>query len=285
VIDSYLGGEDWDEAPASMAFEAPYGAILDEIASLVGRLRSGGDAPPADSGDAVRLYMRGPALVNVLLNYKICVEHGLPLHPTVYYELAEARRYKVDHPLDEIERANRLFRESIELSRAAYRLDPDWKERAEDFKARLPPEVPRFVYTGGQDKYTWRASEPSKLALLASSIRKSFAPEIIVAAAHGSIMPALLLSEYLGLPLYFIRFSMFKRNDETPIVSLADEVWLSPWSGGRALIYDEDVAKGTTLELFSRRLNPFFAETRSACSIRHAGAALRPDFFAKVWWD
>ncbi len=281
MIDSHLGGEDWDEAPPSMAFESPYGELLREIGGLLSRLAADG----GDRDAAVRLYVRVPALVNVILNYKICAEHGLPLHPTVYYELAEARRYRVDHPIAEIERANRLYRESIELARAAYRLDPAWMSRAEDFRARLPSEVPSFVYTGGLDRYTWRASEPEKLGMLAASVRKSFEPEIIVAAAHGSIMPALLLAEYLGLPLYFVRFSMFKRKDETPIVSLADEVWLSTWSGGRALIYDEDVAKGTTLELFSHRLARLFAESRTACSIRHAGSLMRPDFFARVWWD
>jgi hypothetical protein len=51
------------------------------------------------------------------------------------------------------------------------------------------------------------------------------------------------------------------------------------------LLYDEDVAKGTTLDLFSRRMRAFFAETRTACTIRHAGSEFKPDFFSKVWWD
>jgi Predicted phosphoribosyltransferases len=285
VIDDYLSGFDWEEPPEEMGFEAPYGAILGETCELVSALaRPTGDYA-ADSRSALRLYVRAPALVNVILNYKICVEHGLPLHPTVYYELQEARRYRMDHPIAELERANRLYLATIELARSAFRLDSDFADRALVFRSYLPKEISRFVYTGGRDKYSWRGAEPDKLKSLAAKVRKDFEPDLIVAAAHGAIMPALLLAEYLGLPLYFIRFSMFKRKDEAPIISLSDHVWLSSWKEKRALLYDEDVAKGTTLELFTARLNPLFAETRSACSIRHAGSSFAPDFVAKYWWD
>ena len=57
------------------------------------------------------------------------------------------------------------------------------------------------------------------------------------------------------------------------------------WRRGSALLFDEDVAKGTTLERFTRCLQDRFAESRSACVIRHAGASIRPDFAARVWWD
>jgi hypothetical protein len=285
VIDRFLEGEDWDEAPEAMAFAAPYGAILEEIGTLVASLRPASSAEPREAAAATRLYVRVPALVNVLLNYKICVEHGLPLHPTVYYELTEAKRYRIDHPIIELEKANRLFRESIELSRKAYRLDPGWGEAAAGFRSRLPPEIPAFVYTGGLDKYTWRASEPVRIAKLADKAQKGYSPELIVAAAHGSIIPALLLAEYLDIPLYFLRFSMFKRKDESPIISLADEAWLSTWRECRVLVFDEDVAKGTTLDVFSRKMKELFVDTRSACVIRHAGSSIRPDFSARLWWD
>jgi hypothetical protein len=285
MIDAFLGGEDWDEAPEEMDFEEPYGKILDEATSLVAGLASGAEAPKDAAAAALRLYVLAPALVNVILNYKICVEHGLPLHPTIYYELAEARRYKMDRPIAELDLANRLYLSSIELARSAYRLDADFGERARAFKARLPEEIARFVYTGGRDRYSWRGAEPGKLAALAKKVRAAFSPTLIVAAAHGSIMPGLLLAEYLGLPLYFVRLSMFKRKDEAPILSVSDEVWLSSWRDGQVLLFDEDVAKGTTLDLFTRRLAPMFAETRSACSIRHAGSFFAPDFVARHWWD
>jgi adenine/guanine phosphoribosyltransferase-like PRPP-binding protein len=290
VIDAYLDGEDWDEAPEEMAFEAEYGTLLDEAARLHAELLPLATPSARSCSSALRLYIVAPALVNVILNYKICIEHGLPLHPTVYYELTEARRYRMDHGLAEIERANRLYRSSIELARSAYRLDADFSRRIAVFEASLPEEILRFLYTGGLDKYSWRASEPAKIRALADKIRAEgmspiLTPSLIVAAAHGAIMPSLLLAEYLDLPLYFVRFSMFKRKDEAPILSISDEVWLSSWKDRNVLLYDEDVAKGTTLELFKRRLAPLFAETRTACSIRHAGSSFIPDFVARHWWD
>ena len=295
MIDTFLAGADWAEPPAIMSFESSFGSLLDEVGLLVAELRAvergaaGSSAhcrrAEEDGLAAAKLYLRVPALINVILNYKICTEHGLPLHPTVYYELKEARRYRMEHPIEAIESANRLFRESIELSRAAYRLDPAWEESAEAFRSRLPKEVPAFIYTGGGDKYTWRASEPARIKAMAGKVESGFRPELIVAAAHGSIIPALLLAEYLSIPLYFIRFSMFKRSDEEPIVSIADEAWLAAWRDARVLVFDEDVAKGTTLELFSRRMARLFITTRSTCVIRHAGSSIKPDYYASVWWD
>jgi len=302
VIDQHLQHEDWDEAPEEMAFEAPYGAIIDETASLVASLLRSEEAVDAVASvataasattvasvatatKALRLYVLAPALVNVMLNYKICVEHDLPLHPTVYYELAESRRYKMDHPIADLDLANRLYASSIELARSAYRLDPGFGERVAAFKARLPGEITRFVYTGGRDRYSWRGAEPTKLERLAKKIRASYSPSLMVAAAHGAIMPGLLLAEYLDLPLYFVRFSMFKRKDEAPILSVSDEVWLSSWRDESVLLFDEDVAKGTTLELFCRRLAPCFREAKNACCIRHAGSSFVPDFVSEYWWD
>lgn len=290
MIDAYLNGEDWEEPPEAMAFEAPYYAILEETVSLVSELRIEGKSASDRADLALRLYILAPALVNVALNYKICAEHGLPLHPTVYYELTEARRYRMDHSLGKIDLANRLYLASIDLARAAYRLDEDFSQKATNFKAMLPSEIRPFLYTGGKDKYSWRGAEPEKLRALSVKIEEGrsrglFEPKLIVAAAHGAIMPALLLAEYLSLPLYFIRFSMFKRKDEAPILSVSDEVWLSSWKERSVLLYDEDVAKGTTLELFTRRLSPLFAGTMSSCSIRHAGSFFAPDFVARYWWD
>ena len=286
MVDDYLGGEDWDESPEEMAFEASYGDILDDSVRLVGELQPGsGLSAKARAESALRLFVRAPALVNVALNYKICAEHGLPLHPTVYYELAEARRYKMEHSMAQLDKAYRLYLSSVEIARSAYRLDPRFPELAAAFKSGLPEEIPRFIYTGGLDKYSWRSSEPAKLKALANKVRASFSPALVVAAAHGAIMPALLLAEYLELPLYFIRFSMFKRKDEAPILSVSDEVHLSTWREKGVLLFDEDVAKGTTLELFTARLSPLFAEFKSACSIRHAGSTFAPDFVARYWSD
>ncbi len=285
MIDAFLRFENWEVPPEDMDIDASYGEILGEISDLVADLGSHGSPKEGEDPRGRRLYLLVPALVNVLLNYKICAEHGLPFHPTVYYELTEAKRYRLSHPIGALEKANRLFRESIDLGRAAYRLAPDFPARARDFALALPGELSSFVYSSRRDNYTWRGSEPALLQALAKKVLAQGRPDILIAAAHGSIMPALLLAEYLGLPLYFLRFSMFKRHDEAPIISLADEVWLSSWREGRALLFDEDVAGGRTLSLFSEKLGGLFRETRTACVIRHAGASIKPDFVARVWYD
>ena len=290
MISELLGAADWTNPPSEMEFSASYGELLLGIVSLVATLsasKGGLDSPGWDQRleSAIALYVRAPAIVNVMLNYKICVEHDLPLHPTVYYELREARKYKIDHGLPAVDLANRLYRKSIDLARAALRLDASFADQAAAFRAALPAELTTFIYTGTRDAYTWRGSNPELLHRLAAMMREGFEADIIVAAAHGSIMPALLLSELLRLPLYFIRFSMFKRNDEEPIITFSDQAWLYGFKERKALIYDEDVAGGRTLTFFAERMAPLFAQTRTACSIRHAGATIKPDYCAKVWWE
>lgn len=283
MIVPYLRALAWDEPPDAMEFNLPYAALLESVAELAELIRAHPDDDMADS--AARLYARVPGIVNVMLNHKICVEHGLPLHPTVYYELKEARRYRIDHDLGEIDKANRLFLASIDLARAALRLDPDIRARTDAFIGLLPAPVRGFVFTGIRDKYTWRGSDPALLERLAATLKREWEPDLVIAAAHGSIGAGLLLAELLEKPLYFIRFSMFKRNDEEPIVGFSDDAWLYSYRTGRVLLYDEDVAGGRTLTLFTEKLAPLFSETRTACSIRHAGSSIKPDFSARVWWD
>lgn len=283
MIVPYLRALAWDEPPDAMEFNLPYAALLESVAELAELIRAHPDDDMADS--AARLYARVPGIVNVMLNHKICVEHGLPLHPTVYYELKEARRYRIDHDLGEIDKANRLFLASIDLARAALRLDPDIRARTDAFIGLLPAPVRGFVFTGIRDKYTWRGSDPALLERLVATLKREWEPDLVIAAAHGSIGAGLLLAELLEKPLYFIRFSMFKRNDEEPIVGFSDDAWLYSYRTGRVLLYDEDVAGGRTLTLFTEKLAPLFSETRTACSIRHAGSSIKPDFSARVWWD
>lgn len=288
-----LGAADWTTPPPEMEFSATYEVLLRDVAETVQELKALEGRPSSPSspkwleapGLAVFLYVRAPAIVNVMLNYKICVEHDLPLHPTLYYELKEARKYRIDYDIAAIDEANRLYRRSIDLARAALRLDASFGEQMASFHESLPSNLRGFVYTGIRDAYTWRGSDPGLLVRLAKNIEEEFKPDIIVAAAHGSIMPALLLSELMEIPLYFIRFSMFKRNDEEPILTFSDQAWLLGFKSKKALLYDEDVAGGRTLTLFSERMASLFSQTRTACSIRHAGATIKPDFCAKIWWD
>jgi len=286
MLTAALDDADWTSPPDAMEFQIRYGDLVETIAENVQALKiSREERSAARTEKAVLLYIMAPGIVNVMLNYKICVEHNLPLHPSVYYELKEARKYRIDHGLPAVEKANRLYRESIELARKALRLDDSFKDHKADFLSRLPEELKSFVYTGVRDLYTWRGSQPALLQRLTSSLKGDFEPDIIVAAAHGAIMPALLLAELLAKPLYFIRFSMFKRQDEEPIVSFSDKAWLSAYADGKALLYDEDVAGGRTLSLFSHSMQALFAQTRTACSIRHAGSAIRPDYSARTWWE
>ena len=288
-----LEWSDWESPPEEMRCELPLRDLLGRVLGLLDELSSAA-GPPAPGGPAastaihsaaLRLYLLVPALVNVALNYKICVEHGLPLHPTVYYELKEARKYRISHSLGEIQRASELYWNAIGVARACMRLDPVAGDSLRAYMATLPPSVLDFIYTSAQDHYTWLGSRPTLLQGLADKVRKTYEPQIIVAAAHGSIMPALILAELLGVPLYFIRFSMFKRRDEEPILSLSDQAWLFDFRDKNALLYDEDVAGGRTLELFLSRLAPLFGQVRTACSIRHAGASIHPDFSGRTWWD
>lgn len=288
MIADFLGAADWTTPPDEMKITLPYSSLIKEITSKVDHLS--GDAQETSDwegnySEAISLYVMTPGIVNVMLNYKICVEHDLPLHPTVYYELKEARKYKIDHGLPAIDKANRLFHQSIALARSALRLEPGFGEEAANFLASLPQELSSFIYTGIQDTYTWRGSDPEILKRLTKKIRENYQPDIMIAAAHGSIMPGLLLAELLDIPLYFIRFSMFKRNDEEPIVTFSDEAWLYDYKCCKALLYDEDVAGGRTLTKFTERVGPLFAESRTACSIRHAGASIKPDYCGKIWWD
>jgi len=271
----------------------PFQAIISTIAGLMADIESTEGPlnvlPPQHAmillNKAIRFYVLIPSTVNVLLNYKICVEHGLPLHPTVYYELKEARKYRISHSLGEIQRANELYWKSIDVARECCRLAPSAAQSLHQLLTEVPLSVSSFIYTAVQDHYTWLGSKPSLLSALAGKIKKSYRPSLIVAAAHGSIMPALVLSEMLDIPLYFIRFSMFKRRDEEPIISLSDHAWLFDFRGEDVLLYDEDVAGGRTLELFSKRLSPLFGQVKTACSIRHAGSSIHPDFFGRMWWD
>lgn len=284
---------DWESPPQQMNCSMPFQNIISTISAIMPELASTEEALDTIEPErihalldkAILFYVLLPSIVNVFLNYKICIEHGLPLHPTVYYELKEARKYRISHSLGEIQRANELYWQSILVSRECCRLTPNAVQDLNSLLEKAPPSVASFVYTAVQDHYTWLGSRPSLLSSLAEKIKKTSRPALIVAAAHGAIMPALVLSELLDIPLYLIRFSMFKRHDEEPIVSLSDQAWLFDFRDSDVMLYDEDVAGGRTLELFLQRLSPLFGKVQTACSIRHAGSSIHPDFFGRMWWD
>jgi hypothetical protein len=286
---------DWDEAPEALAFQSPWGRILEESAALateIGRdaeeALSSPATPPASYWEkTLRLFVRLPAIVNVMLNWKICVEQGLPLHPTLYFEVNDLTRNAVVYPEEVKRRAAAAFLASIPAARALLRLDPEAAEIVARLSDAADPGVRDFVFTSVPDKYTWRACDPSKILSLASRVAAS-RPEgtgLVVGAAHGSLLPGMILAEALACELYFLRFSMFKRNDTGPVVSESDLRWLAERRELPALVFDEDVAKGTTLRIFTEAVAPLFDDAKTASVIRHGLAAFRPDFAGVEWFD
>jgi hypothetical protein len=276
-----------------MAFEAPYEEILRRVQELLPGVLAGKEealASPATMpshywDDCISLYLRAPALVNIALNFKVCVEQGLPLHPTYYFEIGEAERFRAKYPDHMIEHTNEFFRASVAMARAIYALEPDAPTQLDAFIRDLPEVISGFIYTSTKDKYTWRASNPAKIQDLADYILKHVTPRLIVGAAHGSILSGLVLANMLNAPLYFIRFSMFKRNDTAPIIAPSDHAFLADYQEGPVLLFDEDVAKGTTLTKFSEVLQPYFQESYTASVLRHALSPCKPDFVGRSWHD
>ena len=284
---------DWETPPEAMAFEAPLGELLDRIHALLAEVLAGRDAaladpasaPPAYWSACLDLYLVTPALVNVALNYKICVEQGLPLHPTHYFEVSERTRFKKHYPPAVVAGANERFLASIATARAIYALDPEAPAILDGFRQDLPWILHEFIYASTKDKYTWRASDPRKIASLATQVKKAMAPAVIIGAAHGSIMSGLVFANLMAAPLYFIRFSMFKRKDLAPIIAASDLAFLRPYAAGPALLFDEDVAKGTTLTGFGAALRPLFQASSTASVLRHSLSPCWPDFTGHAWND
>jgi len=284
---------DWEHPPEAMAFEVSYQEAIQRLSHLLASILPCKDAaladpapmPPAFWKDCLELYLLAPALVNVALNYKICVEQGLPLDATHYFEVSDKTRLQVTYPSDLVNQAQVFFLESIAVARAMFALEPGSPAKLAAFATTVPAGVADFIFTSTMDKYTWRASEPRKIVALAESVSKAFRPAAIVGAAHGSIMSGLMLANLLEVPLYFVRFSMFKRKDTAPIISQSDLAFLNAYRKGPVLLFDEDVAKGTTLTHFTNFLAPFFAESHSAGVLRHGHSSFRPDFTGQVWYD
>ena len=284
---------DWETPPEAMAFEAPLGELLERIRGLLPAVLSGMEAALADPAsapapywdDCLDLYLQTPALVNVTLNYKICLEQGLPLHPSHYFEVNERTRFKKKYPPAMVAGANERFLDAIATARAIYALDPAAPEFLEGFCRELPPILRGFIYASMQDKYTWRASDPGKIVSLATQVAQAMHPALIVGAAHGSIMSGLVFANLLRAPLYFIRFSMFKRRDTEPIIAASDLAFLAPYAAGPALLFDEDVAKGTTLTGFEAALRPLFQAASTASVLRHSLSPCWPDFTGHAWND
>jgi hypoxanthine phosphoribosyltransferase len=283
MIDAHLFGE-WDEAPEAMDIDAPYVRAIERCVDLVRDVRSGGDGA---ASEATELFVLAPAIVNVALNYKICLEFGLPLHPTFYFEFPAGGRGGMVYEPWRVDFARALFRDSIALARSAYRLDPDFEGAATRFLSSTPDFLRGFIYASRRDRYTWRAAEPEKVKALANAALAGGRPSLALGAAHGSIMAGLLLAEYLGCDLHFLRFSMFKRKDEEPIASEYDESLIAASASreGGLFVFDEDSASGTTLSRLAERVRRVAPSFRTGAVIRHMTSSFKPDCVGKTWWD
>lgn len=292
MIDDFLFC-DWDEPPDAMEFQLPYaGAILacaDHVDALNASMPSSGYAgfnDPALWTRALELYVTVPAIVNVALNYSVCVQFGLPLHPTVYFEVDPSAPHTISYGQETETFAFNLLARAIRLARAAYRIDPGFRSMAAEYLRSLPQGLGDFMYTSIMDKYTWRAAEPAKIHSLAKSIIKRSPPRLVVGAAHGSIMAGLFLAELLSCELWFLRFSMFKRNDREPVVSRLDDAYIRSFGDGpHIIVFDEDSASGTTLSILVERLKRIAPNARAAVVIRHLSSTIQPDHVGKTWWD
>jgi hypothetical protein len=284
---------DWDLPPEAMAFEGSFREVLARIQALLPGIMAGKDAalaapaaaPPAFWEDCLTLYLYTPAMVNVALNYKICVEQGLPLHPTYYFELLERSRFQTEYDEPVQLQAQAQFQDAIRTAQAIYALEADAIARLDHFLQGLPETILEFVYVSTRDKYTWRASNPARIASLAETVLKTIQPTLVVGAAHGSIMSGLIFANLVQAPLYFVRFSMFKRRDEAPVLAPSDLAFLEAYHPGPVLLFDEDVAKGTTLTKFSQVLKPLFRKSYTGSVLRHALSPCRPDFTGHAWSD
>jgi hypoxanthine phosphoribosyltransferase len=272
---------DWDEPPEAMAFERSLGELMGELRSALERcLRR------PNPEDALRLFLQVQALPCILLNYKICVEFGLPLDATRYIDYQREEKHPERASPEERDLARRLFVESIAVARALHRLDPLAPARLRTLDERLPGLLSGFVFTNTRDKYTWRACNPRFVRSLARELEeRQGGVEVIVGAAHGSIRPGLHLAELLGAELYFVRYSLFKRDDAAPVLSPDDLEHLERWRESRVLLFDEDVAKGRTLRSFAELLGTRFTAARTAAVLRHYLAPFRPDFVGEVFYD
>lgn len=285
MIEDFVRADFW-EPPPEMAFEIRFADLLEDVERTAQICLDDAPGSPEFVAAATRLYLRVQAVPSVLLNYKICIDFGLPLHPTQYIDFVRYEKNPEAYLPSTKRAAQELLLEAIDVARSVYALRPICAVRMSGLRARIPEFLSGFLYTNTPDKYTWKASEPLAVKAVARKIQEEgWAPDLIVGAAHGSIRPALLLANLLGCELYFLRFSMFKRDDGQPIHSAADESYLSRFRDRKVLLFDEDVAKGRTLRAFSEYFAGRARELKTAAVLRHYLAPFQPDFVGEVFYD
>ncbi|HPD80386.1 MAG TPA: hypothetical protein P5519_03850 [Spirochaetia bacterium] len=282
--------ETWDKPPQEMEVELPYNELLNMCEKLYCALKHdvqhGGTVHNCENVSvwARLLYILVPGIINVALNYKICLYYQLPLHPTQYFEVPDKpcpQRYSNEF----IKAGEQLFINSIELALALYALSDTVQSKLEHFKKQVPDIITNFVYTSQPDAYTWKGSNPELIKKLADSIMSKGRPSLIIGAAHGALMAGLVLALYLDAPLWFLRFSMFKRKDTGPVITEYDRTYLEHFKNADVLVFDEDSASGQTLRILEKSLSSMGLKLRTGAVIRHGSSGFKPDHVGRVWWD
>lgn len=282
--------ETWDSSPAEMEVELPYSELLSTCETLYCAIKQevqrNGTVHASEelSAWARSLYILVPGIINVALNYKICLYYQLPLHPTQYFEVPDmpcSPRYSDQA----IQAGEQLFAHSIELALAFYALSDTVLNKLVQFKNQVPEIITNFVYTSQPDGYTWKGSNPETIKKLADSVAGKGRPALIVGAAHGALMAGLALALYLETPLWFLRFSMFKRKDKGPVLTDYDRSYLENYKHADVLVFDEDSASGQTLQILEQSLSLMGLRLRTGAVIRHGSARFKPDHVGRVWWE
>ncbi len=293
MIERYLYA-DWDEPPEEMSFVRRFDDLISELRKSLNlvllQVEEGKDETadyPSSFYDYIKnIYLFAPALPNVILNYKICIDFGLSIDPIRYVDFNKKDKNPNRYTQQEKWLADQLFKESLFVAKSAYALSPNCLYALSRFCTHLPEIIKESEFTNKKDKYTWQASNPHYVKTLAERIKESIGqPDLIIGAAHGSICPGILLSNFLDCGLYFIRYSLFKRNDPQPVLSEQDKIFFSRHQYGKVILFDEDVAKGKTLKEFTAQLSPLFEKAYSASVIRHYLSPFCPDFVGGVFYD
>ncbi len=289
MIENYLYAN-WDEPPEEMGFVKKFRDLIAELRqSLEDVIAQTGDGSivksPRFYEQIKQIYLLAPALPNVALNYKICMEFGLPVDSVRYVDFNNEEKNPEKYSLNEKGQAGQLFKEAIYTARLAYSLSSNSISALSRFGSHLPEILREAEFTNRKDVSTWMASNPEHIKALAETIRQSIdRPDLIIGAAQGSICPGLLLSNLLGCDLYFIRFSFFKREDTQPIISEQDKNFFSHYHE-RVILFDEDMATGQTLRKFTGALSPLFRQSYSAAVLRFYLASFQPEFTGKTLYD
>ena len=285
---------DFDEPPPELEFEQEFGELLEEVMeSARFSLENNQNITSLNEEDKIklfnhanRLFIKTPPLINVALNYKICIEFGLPLHPTTYFDVLNEKKDSFQYNSEQRAEAINIYFHAISTSRNIFRLDNNCIDELDAYRKCLPLFLQSFVYTNKRDRYTWRASDSIQVKSIASEITAAEVKvDLVLGAAHGCICPAIQLSNALNCDLYFLRHSRFKRKDQHPVISESDKDFINKYQHKTVLLLDEDVAKGDTLRSFVESLSGMFAKTYSAAVIRHYLAPFQPDFVGSVWYD